>query len=336
MSDYLKDFEERIQKRSNEELRAMLSHSEDYAPEALEIIRKETMRRGETQSLVLSLPNEELARLVTSPKESDPPDLVQEARNEAARRGGLEAIRQKVVETEIIASGKFRKVKVRPILRPGQYRGEGIMQAGEEGLFIQGRHVLSMGARWGIGLAIFFGFLLITLAASGGGFYFAPGLIPLYFLMEYGILKRENLKVPYSDIHLYSAVPSQNLIGIEFRGDPYCSPVAMRTDQWKEIYDILQKKVPGASATLAKILPMSKGKVIRRSVFVFLGWYLLFSFLWSMILAAILASTGAQGIPGVKNAGLRIFLWVVSFLIPIGTSFLLTRRYYRKKRRVVV
>jgi len=148
----------------------------------------------------------------------------------------------------VVVSGKFRKVAVRPITVRGRYRGKGIMQVDEQGIKIFGRHVFSLGARWGIALAIFFGSLIITMALTGGAAYFAPGLIPLYFLMEYGILKRENISIPYSALKGYAADRKGNLIAVSFEGSPWYTPAVLRTENWREVLRTLREKVPQLDA----------------------------------------------------------------------------------------
>ncbi len=145
---------------------------------------------------------------------------------------------------EFIAAGKFRKVAVRPLTGRGRYRGQGSMHADEQGIKLFGRHVFSLGARWGIAIAIFFGFLIFTMAMTGGQAYFAPGLIPLYFLMEYGILKRENIFIPYSAFKGYAADPKGNLIAVSFEGSSWCTPAVLRTENWREMLRALREKVP--------------------------------------------------------------------------------------------
>lgn len=149
-----------------------------------------------------------------------------------------------ILPAEFVASGKFRKVAVRPLAGRGRYRGKGSMYVDEQGIKLFGRHVFSLGARWGIALAIFFGSLIITMAMTGGAAYFAPGLIPLYFLMEYGILKRENISIPHSALKGYTADPKGNLIAVTFEGSPWCTPAVLRTENWREVLRTLRGKVP--------------------------------------------------------------------------------------------
>ena len=140
-------------------------------------------------------------------------------------------------------SGKFRKVKIKPLRNFGNYRGQGTIEVSDDSLRIYGRHVLSMGARWGIGLALFFGFLILTLGM------FAPGIIPLYLIMEYVWLKREDIKVPFSNVIHYVSSPKKSLVGIDFHGDKYCRPVVLRSENWQELLAMLRQKMPDRDAS---------------------------------------------------------------------------------------
>jgi len=141
-------------------------------------------------------------------------------------------------------SGKFRKVKMDPITLTGRYRGNGSLQLTPEGLQVSGRHVFSLGTRWAIGLGIFFGSLILSIAATGGAGYCAPGFIPIYFLMEYFLLKREDILVPYSDITQLAVAGQSSLIGIDFKGHSQASPVFMETSAWNSLLTAIQQKIP--------------------------------------------------------------------------------------------
>lgn len=150
-------------------------------------------------------------------------------------------------------SGKFRKVKMDPIAITGRYRGNGNLQLKPEGLQINGRHVFSLGVRWAIGLGIFFGSLILSIAVTGGAGYCAPGFIPIYFLVEYFILKREDILVPYSEITHVSVDSQNSLIGLDFKGNPQCSPVFLNTAEWSALSAGLQRKLPGINVSDEKI-----------------------------------------------------------------------------------
>jgi len=155
-------------------------------------------------------------------------------------------------------SGKFRKVKMDPITLTGRYRGRGSLQLTPEGLQVSGKHVFSLGARWAIGLGIFFGSLILSIAATGGAGYCAPGFIPIYFLMEYFLLKRENILVPYSDITQLVVASQSSLIGIDFKGNPQTSPVFIETSAWNSLLTAIQQKTPSVRVS-------STDKIKRKS-----------------------------------------------------------------------
>ncbi|MFC2160286.1 type II secretion system protein GspG [Acidobacteriota bacterium] len=165
-------------------------------------------------------------------------------KNSPAMQGGelLEIQNQQV-------GGKFRKVRINPIVTTGRYRGKGSLQLTPGGLQISGRHVFSIGFRWVIGLVIFFGSLILSTAMTGGAGYCAPGFIPIYFLVEYLILKQEEILVPYSDITRLVGDSQNSLIGIDFKGQPQSSPVFMETPAWSPLLIALQQKVPSAKVS---------------------------------------------------------------------------------------
>jgi hypothetical protein len=247
----------------------------------------------------------------------------------------FEAIRQVLAERgvplpqqlpRIVAQGKFRKARVKPMEGYGHYRGQGFIEVYEDGLQICGRHVHSLGFRWGWGLAIFVGMLVITVGA------FAPGFIPLYLIMEYVWLKREETFVPFSGISSYAADSKRDLIAIDFLGDPWCCPAVLRTQNWKDLLDVLRQKVPDRDASGTIMPPASKARACVLSCLVFLGWYVLFTFLCTLALVPILVSQGIDRIPGIGNVVLRWLAWFVAFGLPLVLSVLLTIRYYRRKR----
>jgi hypothetical protein len=222
--------------------------------------------------------------------------------------------------------GKFRKVKIKPLNGYGNYRGEGKIEFTDDGFRICGRHVFSLGARWGLGLAIFFGLLIVT---SG---LFAPGFIPLYLILEYVWLKREDTMVPFSDVINYVSDPKQTLIAIDFHGPQWCRPIVLKTEKWQEALAILRQKIPNQDASLMVNSPLSKGRAIWLSSLMFIGSYLLFIILTMLIVVPIMTSQGVSSIPDIKNTMTRTLTWFIVFGLPFFSSILLAKWYYRKKR----
>ena len=281
---------------------------------------------GITDSIVVhmrSKPSEELIDIYAKNDRIEWSDSAFEAIRQILAERGV-PLPQQAVKT--IMHGKFRKVRVKPVKEYGRYRGQGYIEVSEDSLRICGRHVHSIGFRWGWGLVIFFGMLIITMGA------FAPGFIPLYLIMEYVWLKKEDTVVPFSDINSYMADSKRHSIAIDFRGDRWCRPVVLRTEDWQDLLTILRQKVPDRDASETILPPASKARVCILSSLVFLGWYLLFTWLCAMALALILASQDINGIPGIGNVVLRWLAWFTAFGLPLVPSVLLTRRYYRGKR----
>jgi len=195
--------------------------------------------------------------------------------------------------------GKYRKVRIKPFKGYGNYRGEGRIEFTNDSLQICGRHVMSLGARWGIGLAIFFGSLIVTVG------FFAPGFIIIYLIMEYVWLKREDTVVPYSDVINYVVNPKKCLVGIDYHGPQWCKPVVLKSDQWSEILSKLREIIPDRDASLMVVPPLPKGRAIWLSSLVFIGLYLILVFIVIAVVGLIMTSQGVSDIPAIKNGIVR-------------------------------
>jgi hypothetical protein len=141
--------------------------------------------------------------------------------------------------------GKFRKVRVKAlgVKEYGRYRGRGRLTIHEEGIEIEGRHVMSIGARWGIGVLLVFASAIATMGAVILGF------IPVYLLVEYAILKREDLSVSWAEVRRYAFDPSQKLVSLDFVGPEWTSPSVMRTQDLASVAQALREKAPEKDAT---------------------------------------------------------------------------------------
>ena len=222
--------------------------------------------------------------------------------------------------------GKYRKVRIKPLKDYGNYRGEGKIEFTDDGLRISGRHVMSLGARWGIGLAIFFGLLIVTAGA------FAPGFIHIYLIMEYVWLKREDTIVPYSNVIRYVADSKKCLVGIDYHGPQWCKPVVLKSDKWSEILAKLREIMPDRDASLMLVPPLSKGRAIWISSLVFFGLYLLFFLFVIAVVGLIMTSQGVSNISAIKNGIVRNVTWLITFGFPLVPSFMFAIKNYRKKR----
>lgn len=139
-----------------------------------------------------------------------------------------------------VVSGKFVKIKVRGMEKFGQYRGKGSLKVTPTGLSITGSHVYTMGQRWLFGLALWIGILVLTEGR------FAPGFILIYLAVEYQWLKKGDKSVSFNRIKAFKSVPEKKLIAIQFIGEPWETPLVMKSDEWQTIYGALEARVPRA------------------------------------------------------------------------------------------
>ena len=136
--------------------------------------------------------------------------------------------------------GKFVKVRFKTIGGYGQYRGQGSIIIDSDGITICGKHVYTLGQRWGFGLLLFFGILLITLGT------FAPGILIIYPIVEYVWLKKEDIRVPFDQRRKVAANPKKQQVAIAFEGKKYTTPIVLITPKWMELQTILKEKLSGA------------------------------------------------------------------------------------------
>jgi hypothetical protein len=183
-------------------------------------------------------------------------------------------------------------------------------------------------------------------------------------MVEYFLLKREEILVPYSDINRLGGDERHALVGIEFDSEPYRTPVALHTPKWKSVLAELQQRAsmaggPQVEAVITTadgvkveaveggegekkasprvIKPWSKSRVVTMSALVCFGFYILFYFCCSLVLIAILSIAEIKGgIPGIRNHVLRGVLFALLFLTPTIPTYFLTRRYFRKKSKLML
>jgi hypothetical protein len=155
---------------------------------------------------------------------------------------------------EVEASGTFRKKRVKPFERYGAYRGAGTLRLDDEGIHVAGKHVLPLGARWGIGLAICIG----VLAATRGTLIL--GIIPIYLLVEYVILQRGDASIPWSAVSRYATDENRRLIAIDVQGRPRnANPIVMETEHRDAVLRWLHDRCLGRMVALPLATPR-KGK----------------------------------------------------------------------------
>lgn len=140
----------------------------------------------------------------------------------------------------VTATGRFRKSKVKPMKRYGAYRGTGSLRVDQSGLHVTGKHVRPTGTRWLIGLAIFAACLIL----SGGRLF--VGFIPLYFLLEYGLLERGDRTIPWTSVAKVAWREEKKLVAIETdSAEKHDNPLVFASDQWQDIIRALKAYAPG-------------------------------------------------------------------------------------------
>lgn len=138
------------------------------------------------------------------------------------------------------AGGRFVKKLVPGMRKHGQYRGDGSLEVTASGIKIVGKHVYSLGQRWGFGLVLAVGVTVLTLGTLG------PAIPLVYLVVEYLWLAKSDQLVTFDRVKAYNAIPEKQLIAIEFVGTPWETPVVLRTPDWQAIYDALWAHVPRA------------------------------------------------------------------------------------------
>ena len=136
----------------------------------------------------------------------------------------------------------FRKKRVAPLKRYGSFRGEGVLQMDADGVWIEGRHVFSAGARIGIAVATSLSIALLTHGVL------LVGAIPLYFLVEYGVLRRARIHVGWSDVRALGSDPSKNLVAFDFVGSKNMTPVTFSTTDHVQMVSFIERHATNLTA----------------------------------------------------------------------------------------
>ena len=147
---------------------------------------------------------------------------------------------------EIIGDGKFVKKRLRPIQGYGRFRGDGRIVLLDTGIQIKGKHVYSLGARWGFGGLIWLGVAILSAGTL------APGILLIYPIVEYWWLKRETLDVPYSAVKAVVVNEAKRMVALDFVGSRSCTPVVLRSPDWQALAEGIRGRVPSVVRTGAR------------------------------------------------------------------------------------
>jgi hypothetical protein len=147
----------------------------------------------------------------------------------------------------LTTTGKFHKAQVKAMgmKEYGMYRGNGTLTIDDEGIKIEGRHVKSLGVRVLIGILIVIGSAIATVGAV------ILGIIPVYLLVEYVILTRENLVIPWARVRKYAFDPKRKRVALDFEGPEWTSPAVLRTPDLARVAQALRERAPEKDATAA-------------------------------------------------------------------------------------
>ena len=133
-----------------------------------------------------------------------------------------------------VFEGKFKKVRYKNLSgKFGMYRWAGKVTIDDNGITLQGWHVRSVAERWCIGIIlVVFSFILTGGAA-------VLGVIPIYLLVEYCVLVREDINVPWTKRIKYIIDPKRKIVGFRFDGPKWTSPAFIYTEQFEQLADEL-------------------------------------------------------------------------------------------------
>jgi outer membrane protein assembly factor BamB len=156
-------------------------------------------------------------------------------------------LRPDVEPPTLSAQVVFRKKRVAPLKRYGSFRGEGVLQMDADGVWIEGRHVFSAGARIGLAVATSLSIALLTHGAL------LVGAIPLYFLVEYGVLRRGRIHVGWSDVRALGSDPGKNLIAFDFVGSKNVTPVTFSCADHLQLVSFIERRATNLTAVGAGV-----------------------------------------------------------------------------------
>jgi hypothetical protein len=149
-------------------------------------------------------------------------------------------VRPDAQQMHVAVAVRFRKVMIKPIKRYGAYRGAGTLRLDRSGIGVTGKHVRSVAIRWAIGLGLFAVCLVLTAGRL------APGFIPLYFLLEYGLLEDGNRHIPWTNVTRFASQPSKLRVAIETSSaEKNENPLVFSCDQSQEVLQALRTFAPG-------------------------------------------------------------------------------------------
>jgi len=121
-----------------------------------------------------------------------------------------------------------------------KFRGKGRIAFADESITVTGKRIYDkMILR---GALILSATLLLVLIIKVNILFWFVVLIS-YYLLQYVLLKKEELTLTWSQINKYEVDAKKKLISFSIENKPECSPIIFRTDQFDQITDIFREKI---------------------------------------------------------------------------------------------
>jgi outer membrane protein assembly factor BamB len=151
-------------------------------------------------------------------------------------------LRPDVDPLTLSAQVRFRKKRVAPLKRYGSFRRTGTLRMDADGIQVDGMHVLPAGVRIGLAIVIFLSIFFLTHG------YLIVGAIPLYFLVEYGVLRHEIIHISWSEVRALGSDPSKELVAFDFVGSKSVTPVTFSTIDHAQIVSFVERHADSLTA----------------------------------------------------------------------------------------
>ncbi|MDM7988105.1 MAG: hypothetical protein QUS13_12285 [Smithella sp.] len=81
------------------------------------------------------------------------------------------------------------------------------------------------------------------------GMYLWVGVLICYYIMQYVLLKKEELSLTWPQINKYEVDAKNKLISFSIENKPECSPIIFRTEQFDQIADMFREKIKDRERT---------------------------------------------------------------------------------------
>ena len=121
-----------------------------------------------------------------------------------------------------------------------KFRGKGRIAFADESITVTGKRIYDkMILR---GALILSATLLLVLIIKVNILFWFVVLIS-YYLLQYVLLKKEELTLTWSQINKYEVDAKKKLISFSIENKPECSPIIFRTEQFDQITDIFREKI---------------------------------------------------------------------------------------------